>query len=74
MEVKATNKLVKFLIEKSRKLSERNLAEVLDFVDFLATKHEETTIKKGIYALADKCESFEFLVKEPNLYSLKDAK
>ena len=70
MEVKTTSKLVKILIEKSRKLSEKNLAEVLDFVEFLAAKHEDAAIKNGIYALADQSKSFEFLVKEPDLYSL----
>ena len=74
MEIKTTDKLVKILIEKSLKLNKKSLAEVLDFIDFLAAKHEDTAIKKGIYALANKSKSFEFLVREPDIYSLKDVK
>jgi len=74
MRVEATNKLVQTLVEKSQKLNEEKLAEVLDFIEFLINKYEEEIIKKGIQALARKSKSFKFLTKEPYLYSLKDVK
>jgi hypothetical protein len=74
MSVESIDKLVKVLVEKSRKLNEKKLAEVLDFVDFLAAKHDGEAIKKEIVVLAEKSKSFEFLVREPDIYSLKDVK
>ena len=66
------DELVRVLVEKSRKLDKEKLAEVLDFVDFLVAKHDEEALKEGIATLAEKSKSFEFLVREPDIYSLKD--
>ena len=74
MDVEVINKLVKILVEKSRKLNEEKLAEVLDFVDFLTAKYGEEALKKGICVLGDKSKSFDFLVREPDIYSIKDVK
>ena len=46
MDVEVINKLVKILVEKSRKLNEEKLAEVLDFVDFLTANMEKKLSKK----------------------------
>lgn len=74
MKHQTQNKLVQALLEKSQKLSQEKLTEVLDFVEFLVNKYEEEKIKKGIQVLADKSKSFKFLIKEDDLYSLKDVK
>lgn len=72
MNVKTSEELVKALTEKSRKLDKEKLAEVLDFVDFLSAKNEEEILKNGIGVLASKSKSFNFLVREPDIYSIKD--
>lgn len=74
MKVAVKNKLVQILIEKSQRLNEEKLAEVLDFAEFLVNKYEEEIIKKGIQVLAHQSKSFKFLTEEPDLYSLKDVK
>ena len=74
MKIATKNKLVQILIKKSQRLNEEKLAEVLDFADFLIKKYEEEIIKKGIQVLANQSKSFKFLIKEPDLYSLKDVK
>jgi biotin operon repressor len=74
MKVAEKNKLVQTLVEKSQKLNEEKLAEVLDFTEFLVNKCEEGIIKKGIQVLARQSKSLKFLTKEPDLYSLKDVK
>ena len=74
MESEQINKLIEILTQKSRKLNNEKLLEVLDFVDFLGGKYEEETVKKGIETLACNSESFRFLSEEPEIYSLKDVK
>ena len=74
MDTQAIDEFIEILMEKSRKLDKKNLAEVLDFVDFLAAKNEEKAIKDWIAALAEKSKAFEFLIREPDIYSPKDVK
>lgn len=74
MKVAVKDKLVQTLVEKSQKLNEEKLAEVLDFAEFLVNKCEEGIIKKGIQVLARQSKSFKFLTEGPDLYSLKDVK
>lgn len=72
MNNQATDELIQIIANKSRKLDKNNLAKVLDFVDFLANENEENDLGEGISRLGEKSKAFEFLVREPDIYSIKD--
>lgn len=61
-------------IEKLQKLSEQELKEVNDFVDFLIHKIKDRDLTYSIQSLAAKSKTFQFLEEEEELYSEEDLK
>lgn len=45
-----------------------------DFIEFLLSKIDEQVINEGIQTIVSKNKSYEFLNKEPDLYTLNDIK
>lgn len=61
--------LIKRTMNTLSKLPPEKVEEVSDFADFLAKKHEEEIIQKGINRLVLDSASFNFLNEEEELYS-----
>ena len=59
-------------VSKIRRLPDMKLKEVNDFVDFLSSKLDAQIILQGIQKITT--ESFEFLSKEEDIYSVDDLK
>lgn len=66
--------LIRSVMNKLAKLSDENLREVLDFIEFQFNKMEEKELMAGIQQLAADSVSFKFLEDEEDLYSIKDLK
>jgi hypothetical protein len=66
------------VIEKTIKylnlLPENKAEEVLDYIEYLYNKSEDTLLTEGITRLAAQSKSFEFLNDEEDLYTLDDVK
>jgi len=66
------------IIERTLKiinqLPEDKAAEISDFADFVFKRYEEYELTKGIQKLVSESETFAFLNKEEDLYSLADLK
>jgi hypothetical protein len=66
------------IIEKTvliiNQLPEDKAAEISDFADFIIKKYEEQLITKNIQQLVTENNSFNFLLEEETLYSVKDLK
>lgn len=61
-------------VKKLRKLTESELKEASNFVDFLMSKVSDRNITKNIQQQAENSESFQFLADEEELYSIEDVK
>lgn len=48
--------------------------EIADFVDFIIKRYEEQQLTQGIQQLAAEGQTFDFLNKEEDLYSVSDLK
>jgi hypothetical protein len=48
--------------------------EISDFADFIVKRYEEQCLTQGIQTLLSSSQTFDFLEKEEELYSLTDAK
>jgi hypothetical protein len=66
------------VIEKTLKylnlLPEDKAEEVLDYIEYLFNKNEDSFLTKGIAQLATQSKSFDFLNEEEDIYTLDDAK
>lgn len=61
-------------LENISKLPDDKISEVNDFIEFLLSKIDEQVINEGIQTIVSKNKSYEFLNKEPDLYTLNDIK
>ncbi len=48
--------------------------EISDFADFIAQRYEDQLLTKATQKLADTGQTFDFLKKEEDIYSLSDLK
>jgi hypothetical protein len=55
-------------------LPDNKIEEILDYVEYLTLKHDDTLLNAGILNLVSKSKSFEFLKDEEDLYKLSDIK
>jgi hypothetical protein len=66
------------VIEKTLKylnlLPENKAEEVLDYIEYLFNKNEDSFLTKGITQLATQSKSFDFLNDEEEIYTLDDVK
>jgi hypothetical protein len=66
------------VIEKTLKylnlLPENKAEEVLDYIEYLFNKNEDSFLTKGISQLAAQSKSFDFLNEEEDIYTLDDVK
>ena len=56
------------------KLPPKKIEEVSNFADFILKKYEEEMLQKGIQHLVNTSETFAFLEKEEDSYTLEDLK
>jgi len=61
-------------IENINKLPEDKLSEANDFIEFLLSRIDIQLINEGIQDIVSNNKSYEFLNKEPDLYTLNDIK
>lgn len=66
--------LLETVLEHCRKLPESQIAQLLDYVEFLAQKSENAALLKEISSLAEQSGSFDFLNEEPEIYTVNDVK
>lgn len=66
--------LIKETLQKLSDLPKEKIVEVLDFTDFLAKKHDESILLKGIVSLSSSSQVFDFLESEEEVYSKDDLK
>lgn len=66
--------LIKRTIKTLSKLPQDKVKEVSDFADFIAKKHEEEFLQKGMKILVSESKSFYFLQDEEDLYTVEDLK
>lgn len=66
------------IIERTLKvinqLPEDKAAEISDFADFIFKRYEEHELTNGIQKIAAQSQSFDFLNKEADIYSVLDLK
>jgi len=66
------------IIERTLKainqLPEDKAEEISDFADFVFKRYEEHELTKGIQKLASESQSFDFLNKDDDIYSIADLK
>lgn len=55
-------------------LPDNKIEEILDYVEYLTLKYDDTLLNAGILNLVSQSKSFEFLKDEEDLYSLSDIK
>ncbi len=66
--------LIDSTIDKIRQLPELKIKEVNDFADFLLSKIDDKIVREGIQNMISDSKSFDFLVKEEDLYTVEDLK
>ncbi len=67
-------KLLDDTIAKLKMLSEDKVILAHDFTEFLYQKYEEYILQEGVKNLAVESESFKFLKKEEDIYTVNDIK
>jgi hypothetical protein len=55
-------------------LPDNKIEEILDYVEYLTLKYDDTLLNAGILNLVSQSKSFEFLKDEEDLYQLSDIK
>ena len=55
-------------------LPDEKAQEISDFADFIIKRYEEIQLTKGIQAITEQSNSFNFLNEEEDLYSINDLK
>jgi hypothetical protein len=71
MERKA---LIENIISKINQLPDIKIKEVNDFTEFLLSKIDDTIIQEGIHKMVSDSKSFDYLIAEEDLYTVKDLK
>lgn len=66
--------LLENVLEHCRKLPESQIAQLLDYAEFLAQKNENAALLKEISSLVEQSSSFDFLNEEPEIYTVNDVK
>jgi hypothetical protein len=66
--------LLEHVLERCRKLPESQIAQLLDYAEFLAQKSENGALLKEISSLAEQSVSFDFLNEDPEIYTINDVK
>lgn len=66
--------LIKKTITNIQRLPETEVREVNDFVEFLLNKIDDQILTQGIQEISSSSKSFDFLNREPDLYSVNDLK
>ena len=66
--------LVKKTIYNIEQLPTSRVKEVSDFVDFIIHRVNDSLITEGIQQLSSSSKTYDFLDKEPELYSINDLK
>jgi hypothetical protein len=66
--------IIERTIKAINQLPEAKAEEISAFADFVTKRYEENLLIQGIQKLTTDTESFDFLCKEEELYSLADLK
>jgi len=66
--------LMRKTIRKIKQLPTPRIQEVVDFVEFIAKRTEDTLITEGLQQLSSSGQTYDFLNDEPELYSVNDLK
>ena len=66
--------LINKTIENIRRLPSNEIKEVNDFTEFLLKRLDDRLITEGIQEIASSSKSYDFLITEPELYSVNDLK
>jgi len=66
--------LMKKTVRNIEQLPTRRIQEVNNFVEFMIQKADDVLITKGLQQLSSLSHSYDFLNKEPELYSINDLK
>ncbi|MDX2190942.1 MAG: hypothetical protein SFY32_13870 [Bacteroidota bacterium] len=66
--------LLKKTLDNMERLPTFKIKEVNDYVEFLLHKIDDQLLNQGIQDIASSSKSFDFLNKEPDLYSINDLK
>jgi hypothetical protein len=66
--------ILKKTVENIQKLPEDKISEVNDFIEFLLYKIDNQMINNGLKNLIEDSKTYEFLNKEPDIYSVSDVK
>jgi hypothetical protein len=64
--------LIDSTINKIRQLPELKIKEVNDFADFLLSRIDDKIVQEGIHHMISDSKTFDFLVKEEDLYTVED--
>jgi len=66
--------LIDKTIQNIRKLPVNKVKEVNDFAEFLLYRLEDQILTEGIQELASSSKTYDFLLEEPDLYTVNDLK
>jgi hypothetical protein len=66
--------LIQKTLQTLEKLPSEKVGEVTDFAEYLLQKFEEESLRKGIQLMVTESETFNFLMEEQEIYSVKDLK
>ena len=66
--------LIEGTIKKLNSLPDNRIKEVSDFADFLLSKLDEQLIQEGIQKIVADSDTFDFLIEDEDIYSVKDLK
>ena len=66
--------LMKKTLHNIEQLPTTRIQQINDFVEFILQKSDDVLITEGLQRLSSSCHAFDFLSKEPELYSITDLK
>ena len=66
--------IIERTIKAINQLPEEKAEQISDFADFLAKRYEEQLLAQGIQSLTSKSQTFDFLNKDEEIYSVADLK
>lgn len=66
--------LIENTLKKLKRLPDSRIKEVSDFADFLLSKIDEQMIQEGIQQIVSDSDTFDFVLEDEEIYSVKDLK
>jgi len=66
--------LIENTLKKLKRLPDSRIKEVSDFADFLLSKIDEQMIQEGIQQIVADSDTFDFVMEDEEIYSVKDLK